>query len=97
MRYETSPTKVVKLAPITAAPAAAQASGVRVIRSGEASVERSRVAPPAAAPLPAAPSQQMKVVRVGPGPNTTATRYGTEVVVEPDAFRPKPKTIRVNP
>ncbi|MEZ5997262.1 MAG: hypothetical protein R3B98_01030 [Hyphomonas sp.] len=96
LRYETSAAKVMKLAPVTAPAAAAQASGVRVVRSGETRIERPHHPMPGAAEAEA-PPQQMKVVRLAPGPNTTVTRYGTDVVVDPDAFRPKPKTIRINP
>ncbi|HPE47163.1 MAG TPA: hypothetical protein PLR76_02155 [Hyphomonas sp.] len=95
LRYNTSASKVVAVAP---APAPAPQSGVRVFRSSEASIAHPRPGlQQSVTAAPAAPPQQMKVVRLTPGPNATVTRYGTEVVVDPDAFRPKPKTIRVNP
>ena len=92
VRYDTSAAKVVKLR-------TRPQPGIKLIRGGQVSTAQPSAGAALAGPPPvkAPPKAQMKLVRIGPAPETAVTRYGTVIVHDPDAFRSKPRTIRVNP
>ncbi len=66
---------------------------IKLVRGGEVSTARTKAYDHATPRVYGAPAPLTAGVR----PARTITRFGTEVVEDPDAFRARPRTIRVNP
>ena len=72
-------------------------SGVRIISGGEVRVVDPVTRLVVSGSDYAAPEPQMKLIRVGSGPDVVLTSYGAELAGTRRAERPRPGTIRINP